>query len=127
MPPHQRNRETYGGMRADQPPGQYRWFDDKRRVREVRVSIRQYMVHYYVTLREEDNPAWDEAEQTWRVCWDDPPEVKGREESTKKNTWDEARAWADRTFRRFVRKKGARYKLVYDRSALRKTWFYAET
>lgn len=68
----------HGGRIADFPGPHRRKFDDRRRKRTVTVEISTFegfcagAVHYYLTFRVEDNPLWDEEEQTWRTCWDDP-------------------------------------------------------
>lgn len=71
------SRSSHGGHLVDLSLPHVRRFDDKRRKRHVYVEIHTWRglslgaKHWYVSVREEDNPIWDEAEQTWRVCWDD--------------------------------------------------------
>ena len=44
------------------------------RRRVVKVTVTKYVLgsHFYVSIREDDNPFWDPVEQAWRRCWDDP-------------------------------------------------------
>ncbi len=52
-----------------------RYFDDKRRKREVTVTISGYYpvgMHYHVSIRVEENLVWDEKENTWCAYRNDP-------------------------------------------------------
>jgi hypothetical protein len=122
-------RRTYGGYFVDQPSDCKRWFDDKRRRRVVTAKITSWAgsigKHYYPSLEEEDNPAWDEKEQTWRICWDEPIEHKGRRYGSGERflSWHAASRWISREFKK--RFKG-RYKLVLEQSASDKHYYALE-
>ena len=79
-----KNRHLSGGHLKDIPKPHIRYFDDRRRKREVKVSILKfegYGIHYHVDIKEEDNPILDIGENhssgkpCWHACWDDE---KGR-------------------------------------------------
>jgi hypothetical protein len=88
-----------GGYIKDIPKPHRRMFPGKTK-RKLRISVARYScgVHYYVTIREEDNPIWDKSlhgpgwgkERAdkpigWHVAWDDK-KGKGREFEQRCNT-----------------------------------------
>jgi len=102
-----------------------RLFDDKRRRRKAKASIMMYAGfgnHFYASVEEEENPAWDSKENSWRICWDDTPEIKGRSWSARFNSWDAARAWITRIEKKYL--KG--HRLMLSRPTISKHYFYQE-
>lgn len=85
--------EIYGGHIKDYPKAKRR-FPGKTK-REVSISARSYYgigVHYWVTMKEEDNPVWDAKEKSWRHCWDDI-EARGHIESESFLSMVSAQQW----------------------------------
>lgn len=69
--------DVSGGHIADYPGPHRRYYDDRRRKRKVTVGVIVYSIgkHYWVSMRQDDNPIWDG--KSWRLCWDDK-ESRGR-------------------------------------------------
>ena len=85
--------EIFGGNVKDYP-GAKRRFPGKRK-REVTVSVRMYYgigKHYWVSVKEKDNPIWDG--EHWRTCWDDF-EGRGRIESQSFLSMVSAQQWLE--------------------------------
>ena len=73
-----------------------RLFDDRRRRRMVRVGIRMWPcgTHYYVDMRQDDNPAW--SGDAWCV-WPDDPDGRGARITEKFGTMRAAKDFVRRT------------------------------
>ncbi len=76
-----------------------RLFDDRRKKRRVRVSIRVWPVgwHYYAKLKQDDNPAWD-GEQ-W-CLWHDDPDGRGAVAEGRFGTMREAKEFVRREMKK---------------------------
>ena len=105
-------QSTFGGHLSELPKPHFRRFGPHRKEkRPVKVSVHRYYgigQHYWVTLREEENPIWDAEIGGWRQCWDDD-KSKGRIESEQFLSLTSATLWV-----RKMQKKDyppSRYKL----------------
>jgi hypothetical protein len=118
---------TFGGYVKEIPKPHKRFFDDKRRVWPIRVSITRYMgigVHYYPSLELESNPIWNAEAKSWQLAHDDDEGAEKRIRGPQCNSYEEAAKWVEYTYKtRFGRRK-QRYKLVHQFTDER--WFYRE-
>lgn len=98
-------------------PGLRRKYDNK--IRPVTATIMTWVSgeHYYASLKEDENPAYDPKAKTWRSFWDDTKKNAGREfDSGQFWTWQEARDWINREYASRFRPK-SKYKLVLGNGA----------
>lgn len=113
----------FGGHIADIPKPHRRYFDDRRRKRDVEVSICDYLgiigKHFYAVLTEEFNPLWNAKEKRWQQCWDDDA---GRGSTLSKQCYSrsEAEEWCHRAGRKAFK----RHRFVHVGQKLR--WFYRD-
>ena len=104
-----------GGNLVEIPLPHKRYFDDRRRRRGVSVNIMRFPLnpHYYVSIKEADNPIWNPREENerggaWQLCWDDK-EGRGLRHDQKFNTAKLAEGF----IRKFLRRKFPRNKYFY--------------
>ena len=124
-----RNWQQRGGKLADISLPHVRYYDDKRRKRYVELTIMRYWGfgnHYYVKLKEDDNPIAKADTNTdgvigtrWMSAWDDP-KSEGRCFERKFNTRFAAQNWIDAT----MQKEFPGMKTVWLRSNVESRWFY---
>jgi len=117
---------SFGGYLKDLSKPYKRQFpgDKKRRV-EVRVM--QYYgigIHFYVSVREEENPIWDEKENYWTTCWDDKSEeTRGKRFSDRFVDYEDVEIFIKETFEKNFSQKT--HLLEFDFETEKK-WFYGE-
>lgn len=126
-PDYECNHSRRGGYISELKEPHHRWFPHGRQKREVTVTISTYQgmcpgaKHYYISLREEDNPIWDGFNHQWTMFWDDKI-GEGRKLETKKNSEEEARAWALKTFQEEFNPKT--HKLASEYGRYKPKWMY---
>ena len=108
---------------GDLPQEYRRWFDDRRRRREVKVSIMRFDLigaqHYHVTVEEEDDYAWDPKEKIWVCPWESLHNpMKGDHDTYRANTHEGAVRFADAVIR--DRYGDGRHKIVWERTESKK-------
>lgn len=120
----------HGGHIKDIPPPIIRFFDDKRRKREVRVNITVFDafalgVHFHVDMWEQNDSILDRRRRGsyckkpgWRECWDDQ-EGKGRGFHDKFDTPEQAAHFVINTWNEEFSKKTHRLSLEHMRDSVR--------
>ena len=101
-----------GGTLGEIPEPHKRKFSDKRRKRRVTVSVSVYSGighHYWVRLREEENPIWDSSSDDWRIAFDDK-DAHGDSISKPFDTSMQARAFVYDE----IAKKFPNHKVIWD-------------
>lgn len=128
------NNHTSGGYLKEIPKPHKRYFDDRRRRREVTIHITIYQgigMHYHVTLSEEDDSIWNISSSEyyedevvgWQTARDDD-RSKGESISEKFNTPRQAEAFVRKTLRRRFPRKTHKY--VYGWTGQSRKWFYKD-
>ena len=121
----------FGGYLKEIPKPHKRKFEDKRRKREVTVTITMFFgvgKHYYVGIREEDNPIWDSTVEEhgpigWHHAWDDDGK-NGERFSERFTIKEDAERYIKKKFKKHFPKKT--HKLVLDLIGETTQWFYKE-
>lgn len=119
--------ESYGGYLKDIPKPYKRKFPDERK-RRVCVLVTQYYgigIHFYVHIREEENPIWDEKENCWRIAWDDESEETGGKRFHKRlNTSEQVENFIKETWEKEFSEETHVLEFQYDED---KRYFYKES
>jgi len=118
-----RFRSRYGGWLKDVPKPHRRFYDDRRRKRSVEVSVSRFWGqgdHYYVTLRQDDNPIWDATDDFWILAWDDHDKGEGLRLSRKFANRVFAQEWIDEQMAKYF----PGHKLLWLEENVSAKWFY---
>jgi len=113
----------FGGNLSDIPLPHRRYFDDKRRKREVRIILQTYFgigTHYYIDLREEENPVWNPIDKVWQESWHDK-DAKGLTFMGRFDTKQKAINWAYK----MIQKHFPKHRVVGWGQSIK--WFYRES
>lgn len=118
-----RGRSSWGGWLKEVPKPHRRYYDDARRKRTVEVGVSRFWGqgdHYYVRLKQDDNPIWDTNSESWRVAWDDHEKGEGLRLSKKFANRVFAHEWIDKQMAKYF----PGHKLVWLEENVTARWFY---
>lgn len=110
-----------GGNLVDIPEPHRFLYDDPKLTPLVFVESHIWSgigIHYHTSIKEDENPVWNEAEKHWQQPWDHKSRWSVDE---KFNTPEEARAFVIKTLKKQYKKKKIR---VCVRSSGVRSWFY---
>jgi len=117
-------KESYG--KETNPWEWPRWFDNKKRVRKVFITITKVYGdyhHWYASLKEEANPFWiRSSEDMPGGAWGEDERARGQKFEEKFNTEDGAKAYADIIMRDHFPKHRP---IKGDKYSAQKTWHYS--
>lgn len=68
------NSSSSGGYLNEIPEPHIRKFPNPYSKRKVKITVSRYYgygIHYYVSIREDDNPIWNSERNLWTRAWDD--------------------------------------------------------